>query len=234
VTTRFVLLAVLGAALVAFALWLGHATATAPAAAAVMAAPAMPAPAARAAAPRTEIVHTVAPDLAADLHDANPRVRRAAIVELAHSDASDPATLLAASHDGDLGVAVAATEGLGTLYRDGRIEAHDLAMRITDHALPEKVRVTAMNGLGVVASHDGGALFQDLIVRGDPTERRSAAILLAHQDAALAVPALISALADSDEVVRANAAESLRHFGRGRDFGQDAAAWSRWWQSRQG
>jgi HEAT repeat protein len=226
------LLAVLGAAVVAFALWLGHATAAAPAAAAV--ASTTPTPVAVRAARAPAIVHTVAPDLAADLHDANPRVRRAAIVELAHSDASDPATLLAASRDGDLGVAVAATEGLGVLYRDGQISAHDLATRVTDHALPEKVRVTAMNGLGVVASHDSAALFDDLIVRGDPTERRSAAILLAHQDAALAVPALISALADGDEVVRANAAESLRHFARGRDFGQDAAAWSRWWQSRQG
>lgn len=231
-TSRFAMLAVLGAALVAFALYLGHATAAAPVAAAIAPAPAAPVVVHAARAP--SITHTVAPDLAADLHDANPRVRRAAIAELAHSDASDPATLLAASHDGDLGVAVAATEGLGTLYRDGQISARDLAVRVTDHALPEKVRVTAMNGLGVVASHDGAALFQDLIVRGDPTERRSAAILLSHQDAALAVPSLIAALGDGDEVVRANAAESLRRFARGRDFGQDAAAWSRWWQSRQG
>lgn len=230
--TRFALLAVLGAALVAFALYLGHATAAAPVPSAM--APAPPAPRAARAARRPSITHTVAPDLAADLHDANPRVRRAAIAELAHSDASDPATLLAASHDGDLGVAVAATEGLGTLYRDGQLSAHDLAVRVTDHALPEKVRVTAMNGLGVVASHDGAALFQDLIVHGDSTERRSAAILLSHQDAALAVPSLIAALGDGDDVVRANAAESLRRFARGRDFGQDAAAWSRWWQSRQG
>lgn len=229
-TSRFAVLAVLGAAVVAFALWLGHATAAAPTIAPVVSTPAPVARAARAPA----IVHTVAPDLAADLHDANPRVRRAAIAELAHSDASDPATLLAASHDGDLGVAVAATEGLGTLYRDGRIEAHDLAVRVTDHALPEKVRVTAMNGLGVVASPDGAALFVDLVARGDATERRSAAILLAHQDAAVAVPALIGALGDTDDVVRADAAESLRHFARGRDFGQDAAAWSRWWQSRSG
>jgi HEAT repeat protein len=232
VTARFGIIALLGAALLAFGLWLGHATSAAPATAA--AATTAPARAVARPARAPTLVHPVAPDLAADLHDANPRVRRAAIVELAHSDASDPTTLLAASRDGDLGVAVAATEGLGTLYRDGRIAASDLAVRITDHALAEKVRVTAMNGLGVVASQDGAALFRDLIVRGDPTERRSAAILLQHQDAALAVPALIGALGDADEVVRADAAESLRHFARGRDFGQDAAAWSSWWQSRQG
>jgi hypothetical protein len=230
-SAKFALLAVLGAAVVAFALYLGHATAATPAAAVT---PAPPAPSVAHATRAPAIVHTVAPDLAADLHDANPRVRRSAIVELAHSDASDPRTLLAASRDGDLGVAVAATEGLGTLYRDGRIDAKDLAVRITDHALPEKVRVTAMNGLGVVASHDGAALLQELVVRGDSTERRSAAILLQHQDAALAVPALIAALRDADDVVRADAAEALRHFGRGRDFGQDAAAWASWWQSRQG
>jgi len=227
-TAKFALIAVLGATLVAFALWLGHATAAAPAAAAIA-----PAAAPIAHAPRApKLAHAVAPDLAADLHDRDPRVRRAAIAELAHSDASDPATLLAASRDGDLGVAVAATEGLGTLYRDGRIEGKELAVRITDHALPEKVRVTAMNGLGVVASADGAALFQELIVHGDATERRSAAILLSHQDATLAVPSLIAALRDGDDVVRADAAESLRRFGRGRDFGQDSAAWSRWWQSR--
>jgi HEAT repeat protein len=229
--TKLALIAVLAAALAGFALWLGHATSTAPAVAS--AAVAARAPTVLRAARAPAIVPPIAPDLATDLHDANPRVRRAAIVELAHSGASDPATLLAASRDADLGVAVAATEGLGTLYRDGRIDAHELAVRITDHALAEKVRVTAINALGIIPSHDGATLLQDLIVRGDPTERRSAAILLQHQDAALAVPALITALRDADDVVRADAAESLRHFARGRDFGQDAAAWSSWWQSRQ-
>ena len=126
----------------------------------------------------------------------------------------------------------AATEGLNTLYRDGRITAKDLSERITDHALADKVRVTAMNGLGLVTSPEGAALLTDLLSRGTELDRRSAAILLVHQDPMTAVPALIKALGDADEVARSNAHESLRAFARGRDFGQDAAAWLRWWQSR--
>jgi len=53
-----------------------------------------------------------------------------------------------------------------------------------------------------------------------------------HQDPEVAVPALIDALADADEVVRANALEALRGRARGRDFGSDAGAWRAWWQSR--
>jgi len=60
----------------------------------------------------------------------------------------------------------------------------------------------------------------------------SAAILLVHQDPELAMPALIGALADTDELVRSNALDSLRARSRGRDFGTDAAAWRAWWQAR--
>lgn len=223
-------LVVAAAAVLGFGVWLGHATTTTPAAAAAS-------EPARAVKPQLAmraptLVHPTAPGLAQDLRDPDPKVRRAAVRELAHSDASDPVMLLAASRDGDLGVAVTATEGLDQLYRDGRISAKDLAERITDHQLAEKVRVTAMNGLGVIPSSEGAQLFQDLIVHGDTTDRRTAAILLQHQDPPAAVPSLIAALADRDEVVRSNAIESLRSFARGRDFGQDAAAWQRWWQSR--
>lgn len=178
------------------------------------------------------LVRSPASGLTQDLRDPDPKVRRAATRELAHSDASDPVALLAASRDGDLGVAIAATEGLDQLYRDGRITAKDLADRITDHQLAEKVRVTAMNGLGVIPSTEGARLFQDLIVHGDTTDRRTAAILLQHQDPPAAVPSLIAALADHDDIVRSNAIESLRSFARGRDFGQDAVRWQRWWQTR--
>ena len=89
-----------------------------------------------------------------------------------------------------------------------------------------------MNGIGLVASPDGATLLADLIAHGNEIDRRSAAILLVHQDPMTAVPALIGALADTDDVVRGNAHASLHAFARGRDFGQDAAAWQRWWQSR--
>ena len=38
--------------------------------------------------------------------------------------------------------------------------------------------------------------------------------------------------ADRDDNVRMNAREALRSIARGRDLGEDAGAWSRWWQAR--
>jgi hypothetical protein len=238
---RFGVLAVCAAVLVGFGIWLGHATSAAPVAVTAVAAvtPSVPPPSvapivAPVVAPPRPALATAHGDrgLTADLHDPDPHVRRAAIRELVHSDASDPATLLAASRDGDLGVAITATDGLGALYRDGRITAKDLSDRIVDHQLAEKIRVSALNGLGVVASQDAAAVLADLGAHGDSTERRSAAILWQHQAVDAAVPALIAELADSDDVVRANALESLRSFARGRDYGSDASAWARWWQTR--
>jgi HEAT repeat protein len=84
----------------------------------------------------------------------------------------------------------------------------------------------------VIATPEAAALFTELVAHGADIDRRSAAILLQHQAATTAVPALIAALADSDEYVRMNAVESLRSFARGRDFGTDAAAWQRWWTTR--
>lgn len=168
--------------------------------------------------------------LAADLVDANPNVRRAAIKE-ARADA-DPAVLLAASRDSDLSVGVLATEALGQRYAKGELPVSELIARATDPSLNDRVRVTALNGLGVISSPDAANLLTDLLSRGTQLERGTAAILLQHQDPELAMPALIRALADADEIVRANVLESLRARSRGRDFGSDAGAWTAWWQSR--
>ena len=225
---RHVMLAGGAAAVLAFGVWLGHTASSSPATP-VATSVTIPAPVPRAPtrAATPALASHVTPGLAIDLKDPDPKVRRAAIAEV-----SDPQLLLAASRDGNIDVAVAATEGLGSLYRDGRITAKDLADRITDRALADKVRVTAMNGLGLVSSPDGAALLVELLARGTELDRRSAAILLVHQDPMTAVPALIGALGDADEVVRGNAHESLHAFARGRDFGLDATAWQRWWQSR--
>ena len=227
--SRFAILAALATALVGFGMWMGHASNAQPAA--VVTTPVVTATLHAHAAPPLA-TPTLDPGLAADLRDPDPEIRRAAVRELASSDARDPATLLAASHDPDLGVAVLATTGLATLYRDGQLPAKELATRIADHGLTERVRVAALNGLGTVRSSEGATVLADLSVHGDVTERRSAAILLQHQDPITAVPSLIAALADSDEYVRMNAIESLRSFARGRDFGTDAAAWQRWWSTR--
>ncbi len=231
-------------ALVGFSIWLGRSTsATAdagPAAHAV--APATPqqvasAHATRGITPATPELPARAskpaiPGLAQDLADPDPRVRRAAVREAARDGDLDPAVMLAASRDRDLEVGIVATEALGKLHADGRIPAHELIARVTDRSVDERVRVSAINGLGLVASDEAGRFLADLVVRGEPTDRRSAAILLVHQDPELAVPALITALGDADEVVRGNAVEALRARSRGRDFGSDAAAWRAWWQTR--
>ena len=193
---------------------------------------AQPAPARVAAPPPTLAPHRATTGLAADLHDADPRVRAAALAEAVRDGDADPAMLLAASRDPDPGVGLRATAALGKLYAQGAIPARELALRAQDTTLDPKVRTMAMNGLGGVPSDEASRLFTDLVARGEPLERRSAAIQLAQQDAAIAVPALIGALADADELVRANAAESLRRFARGRDFGTDANAWRSWWQAR--
>ena len=191
------------------------------------------APAHRAAVPTPALQHAAPmPGLAADLRDADPRVRRAATAELARDPDGDPRALLVASRDPDLEVSVVATTALGKLYASGALPASELVARIRDRDLPEKVRASALNGLGAVATPETAALLAELAQRGDTLDRRSAAILLGRQDPAIAVPALIAALGDADDYVRANAAESLRHLARGRDFGTDANAWRSWWQSR--
>lgn len=167
------------------------------------------------------------PGLAEDLKDPDPKIRRAAVRE-----AEDAPSLLVASRDRDLEVAVMATEALGKLHAKGEVPVAEMIARATDHALDERVRVSALNGLGLVASPEAGQMLAELVHRGDTLERRSAAILLVHQDPAVAMPALIDALADADEVVRANALEALKARARGRDFGSDAGAWRSWWQSR--
>jgi HEAT repeat protein len=172
------------------------------------------------------------PGLEQDLKDADPKVRRAAVREAAREADADPQVFLAASRDHDREVAIVATEALAKLHARGELPASELIARATDRSLDERVRVSAINGLGLVASADAARTLAELVHRGDTLEKRSAAILLVHQDPEVAVPALIDALADADEVVRANALEALRGRARGRDFGSDAGAWRAWWQSR--
>lgn len=172
------------------------------------------------------------PSLAADLVDPSPRVRAAALRDAAKDPDLDPAILLAASRDADANVAVVATGLLGKRYADGAVPVKEMLERARDRSANPRVRTAALDGLGVVAAPDAAALLADMLAHGDLLERRSAAILLVHQDPEVAVPALIAALGDADEVVRANALDALRTRSRGRDFGSDAAAWRAWWQAR--
>ena len=176
----------------------------------------------------------LSPGLATDLAARDPRIRRAAVRELAESSDPDPAVLLAASRDPDLDVGAISTHALGKLYADGRVPLRELVARATDRGLNERVRARALNGLGLVENADAAAVLIELLRGGDALERRTAAALLARQDIALAVPALIRALGDADEYVRANAVDALKARSRGRDFGTDAGAWQEWWRSRRG
>jgi HEAT repeat protein len=172
------------------------------------------------------------PGLEADLADPDPRVRAAAVRELAAGPDPDADVLRAAVRDPDSNVSGLAVRGLGTLHARGAVSAQELLEHAANPALHERVRVAALNGAGVVPSSETARALADLLARGQLFERRSAAILLVHQDPAIAIPALIAALADPDEGVRLGVLESLRIRSRGRDFGTDAAAWRAWWQSR--
>lgn len=227
-----ILLAMGALALLGAGLWLGRsssATAETPAVSAPSPrAAAIPRPAPSLAPKRTEPSRA----LASDLTDADPKIRRAAIKEVARDPLADPAALLAASRDADLEVGILATEGLARLHAAGNLPAGELIARAGDHGLNERVRVAAMNGLAGSQTPESAAYLADLLARGDTFERLNAAILIGHQDPELAVPALIRALGDGEQRVRENALEALRGRSRGRDFGSDAGAWTAWWQSR--
>jgi hypothetical protein len=161
----------------------------------------------------------------ADLAHTDPKIRRAATREV-----DDPKLLLDQARDADLEVAYVATTKLVELHAQGVISAQDMVARVRDRSSPAKVRAVALSGLGQVASPEAAAVLVELSARGDLIERRSSVALLAHQDPALAVPALIAALGDDDRYVRSQALDSLRARSRGRDFGTDAAAWRAWWE----
>ncbi|HEU0035085.1 MAG TPA: HEAT repeat domain-containing protein [Kofleriaceae bacterium] len=237
------------AGLLGFGVWLGRASSgsTPPASGAALASAPVPTaslddtptpverpPAAARArvAPQLPTRAPAATGLAADLGSSDPGIRRAAVRELAAASDPDPQALLAASRDSDVETAGVAMQRLGGLYAAGQVTVKDIATRATDHATSERVRMHALNALGAVENAEAAALLVELLARGDTLERRVAAAQLATQDMAIAVPALIRALGDGDEIVRANALEALRARSRGRDFGTDAAAWTAWWQSR--
>ncbi|MEO8703955.1 MAG: HEAT repeat domain-containing protein [Kofleriaceae bacterium] len=194
-----------------------------------------PAAAVVAAPPRVPVLpprHAVVVDrgLAADLAAADPKIRRAAVREVARDP--DPAVMLVASRDADPEVAGVAMQALATLYANGQVPVHELIARAVDHSIPDRVRSRALDALGAVDNAEAAAVLVDLMGRGDVLERRTAAAGLARHDPELAVPALIRALGDADDYVRAAAVDSLKARSRGRDFGSDAAAWQAWWQSR--
>src|SRR4051812_10366786 len=143
--------------------------------------------------------------LLADLADSDPKIRRAAMRDLVKSGEADPQQLLKAARDPDVGVSILAIDALGRMHAAGTVPAADLIALGADHALNERVRLTAINGFGQVPSPESAAFLSDRLANGDTFERLNAAILIGHQDLEIAMPALIKALGDSEERVRANA-----------------------------
>jgi hypothetical protein len=171
--------------------------------------------------------------LSADLGASDAKIRRAAVLEVAQSSDPDPKLMLAASRDSNGEVARTAMTSVVKLYEAGQVPVSDMIGLAKDRSIHERVRIVALNGLGVVPNAEAADLLVRLLASGDTLERRSAAALLGNQDPEVAVPALIRALGDADEYVRSNALESLRLRSRGRDFGTDAGAWQSWWQAQR-
>jgi hypothetical protein len=164
-----------------------------------------------------------------DLADPDPVVRGRAL----HSGAGDDATVVAAVRDPDLSVSAIAAEQLVRRYRDGAFSTRELTELYQDRSLGLKPRIAILNGLADQPDDQVGALLEQALARGATVEeRRAAANLIAFQDPALAIPALVAALGDDDQWVRSNARDSLRQLANGRDFGEDAAAWTAWWGGR--
>ena len=96
----------------------------------------------------------------------------------------------------------------------------------------DATRTAAVRNLAVVKPPSGASLLVR-VLRGDrvASVRREAALSLARWPAEEGVPSLVDALADDMPEVRGAAARSLSEV-TGQSFGDDRAAWTRWWQAR--
>lgn len=173
------------------------------------------------------------PGLSADLLAADPKVRLAAVREVARSGDVDVAQLLAASRDPDPSVAAAAIAGLASSYADAQVPVADMIARANERTGGPRIHTMALNAVGSVPHPDTAKLLGQVATSSSVGERRAATALLGNQAPEDAIPLLIAALSDADEYVRDNAANGLRTLSRGRDFGTDAGAWQAWWQSHR-
>lgn len=223
------LLVALLAALAGVAFWISRQTDDDPAPAPVAVTPVVERPAGSVAA-RPKLARPPA-QIAADLTSLDAKVRRSAVREAARNE--DARALLAAARDADLGVARTAIGVLNKLAASGKVELRDMISLATDRSMNDGSRGLAINGVGAIKHPDAAAMLIEMLATGTELERRSAATLLARQEPEVAVPPLITALSDRDELVRTQAVESLKVLSGGSDFGTDAGRWRAWWQSRR-
>jgi hypothetical protein len=96
----------------------------------------------------------------------------------------------------------------------------------------DTTRITAVRHLAVLApAGSADAVKRVALHDAQASVRREAAKALASYPPAVAVPALVEALGDEMPEVRGGAAWSLETLS-GESFGDDRAAWVRWWQAR--
>lgn len=169
--------------------------------------------------------------LARDLADPDPRARGAALRTIEQAPAAEWVDEVeGAMRDSNPSVSATAADVLGRLYQEHLVEPRRMVEHYRDGALPFRTRSALLSGFGQQPTDEAAQLLLELARSTDERERRAAAILLANQEPRVAVPALIEALGDRDEWVRANARESLTRLARGRDYGEDVAAWRAWWE----
>lgn len=170
-------------------------------------------------------------DPVSELRDPSPSVRFSAIEDLARDPSPEAVeAVVSAVGDSDLSVGLRAGEALGRLYMEGRVPVETMIEKGGDPTIPFKSRMGVLSALSRKPDPAAAAYLVRLAKTGSPEERRMAVGMLGYQGPDVAVPTIIEALEDSDEWVRYNAAEALRHISRGRDFGRDRAAWEAWWR----
>jgi hypothetical protein len=95
----------------------------------------------------------------------------------------------------------------------------------------DTTRVTALRDVGLVVPDGGGPVLTDVLLHdGFAGARREAAKSLAKYPRPVAVPPLIDVLAYELVEVRNAAGRSLETIS-GQTFGDDRAAWVKWWQT---
>ncbi|MBI2891524.1 MAG: HEAT repeat domain-containing protein [Nitrospirae bacterium] len=166
-----------------------------------------------------------------DLSDADPGVRLQAIESLAESPTPEAIESIARSmSDADQAVSFNAGQKLGELYLKGDAPRSLLIERARNRMLRFEDRMGVLSALCRKPDPDVQPFLLSVLKTGAAEERRLVAGMLGYQGPDVAVPPIIEALEDSDEWVRNNAAEALRHISRGRDFGLNRAAWEAWWR----
>lgn len=154
------------------------------------------------------------------------------IADTPYSEMLDPAfaaPVLEAITGADESVKSAAADALGRLYIEGHVTDEKIIELLQDQTLTIKVRLRIASAFSRVAGPVNADFLKTLLKTGTPDERRFATGMIVYQGVDVAAPALIEALADPDDSVRANAVEQLQYISSGQNFNQDAAAWLSWW-----